>query len=676
MKKFYNTANKDDKIKKRLYKLSKLIQRHNILYHQKDNPEILDSEFDKLIKENTKLEKNYPHLVQKNSPSNKIGSKVANKFLKNVHKEKMLSLGNAFNKNDLIEFIERIRKFLNLKSEKIIFICEPKIDGLSLNLLYKNGILISASTRGDGSIGENVTNNIAKVNEIPKKLNSNNPPKEIEIRGEIFLEKKDFIELNSKLDDKNKFSNPRNAAAGSLRQLDPNITKQRPLKFIAHGIGYTTKNYKTILDFYDDLDIFNIPYNKLIFYNDKVDTIYEYFKKIENQRASIQYDIDGIVYKINNFGLQKRLGFVGKNPRWAIALKFISEKTQTKILDINFQIGRTGAITPVARLEPVNIGGVIVSNATLHNFDEIKKKDIRINDVVEIQRAGDVIPQVLKVIKKNKYRSKKIIQPQYCPTCNMPTVKDIDEAVLRCNNFNNCESQVISRLVHFVSKKSINIDGFGEKQIKQLYNLEFIKKLEDIFFLEKYENEICKIDGWGKLSYNNLVKSINNSKNIDLDKLIFSLGIRYVGETNSRIIAKEFIKISEVIKHAINEERLILIDGLGPKVINSIIKFFSNDKNLKTINNLNNILKINNFQHPVLDNYFSNKILVFTGTLNTLSRDEAKHLAQEIGAKIASNVSKKTDYLIIGDNPGSKIKKAKEFNVPILEEKEWIKKIS
>ena len=485
MKKSYNTANKDNEIKKRLYELSKLIQRHNILYHQKDNPEILDSEFDRLVKENTKLEKNYPHLVQKNSQSKNIGGKVANKFLKSEHKEKMLSLANAFNKNDLIEFIERIRKFLNLKSEKIIFICEPKIDGLSLNLLYRNGILISASTRGDGLIGENVTNNIVNINEIPKKLNSNNPPKEIEIRGEIFLEKKDFIELNSKLDDKKKFSNPRNAAAGSLRQLDSNITKKRRLKFIAHGIGYTTKSYNTILDFYNDLDNFNIPYNKLFFHSDRIDLIYEYFKKIENKRASIQYDIDGIVYKINNFGLQKRLGFVGKNPRWAVALKFISEKTQTKILDIIFQIGRTGAITPVARLEPVNIGGVIVSNATLHNFDEIKKKDIRINDIVEIQRAGDVIPQVLKVIKKNKNRSDKIIQPQYCPTCKMPTVKDIDEAILRCNNFHNCQSQVIERLVHFVSKKSINIDGFGEKQIKQLYNLEFIKKLETRFILNE-----------------------------------------------------------------------------------------------------------------------------------------------------------------------------------------------
>ena len=364
-------------IKKRLNALSKIIHKHNILYHQKDKPKMLDSDFDKLVRENTELEKYYPHLITNNSPSKKVGSKVANKFLKSKHKEKMLSLANAFNKKDLIEFIARIRKFLNIKSnEKIIFACEPKIDGLSLNLLYRNGILISASTRGDGSLGENVTNNITNVKDIPQKLNSNKPPKEIEIRGEIFLEKKDFIALNSKLNDKNKFSNPRNAAAGSLRQLDPDITKNRPLKFIAHGIGYSTKKYNTIYDFYTDLDSFNIPYNNLTFFNDNIDSVYDYFKNIENKRLSIAYDIDGIVYKVNNLDLQKRLGFVGKNPRWAVALKFLAEKTQTKILNISFQIGRTGAITPVARLEPVNIGGVIVSNATLHNFDEIKKKDL------------------------------------------------------------------------------------------------------------------------------------------------------------------------------------------------------------------------------------------------------------------------------------------------------------
>ena len=367
--------NKEKKIKNRLKELSKIIHKHNNLYHKYDRPEISDSEFDKYVKENNELENNFPNLVLKDSPNKIIGNQIYNKFEKIEHKTKMMSLGNAFNQNDLIDFLERVKKFLKIyDNKKINFISEPKIDGLSLNIFYKNGKLISASTRGDGSIGENVTRNISNVIGIPFLLNSSNFPKEIEIRGEVFLEKKDFIDLNSQLNEKEKFSNPRNAAAGSLRQLDPNITKSRPLKFLAHGLGYSDKIYENISDFYEDLTRWKVSYNKDYTINNSVNSMFSFFKSIENKRSSIKYDIDGIVFKINNYKLQKRLGFVGKNPRWAIALKFSAEKTSTKILDINFQIGRTGAITPVARLEPVNIGGVLVSNATLHNFDEIKKK--------------------------------------------------------------------------------------------------------------------------------------------------------------------------------------------------------------------------------------------------------------------------------------------------------------
>ena len=455
-----NTLNEtENEIKKRLKFLAKIISKHNILYHQKDKPEITDYEYDKYIKENNKIEKKFPHLILTNSPNKLIGSKVLNKFEKIQHKSKMLSLANAFDKKDLVEFIDRVKKYLKIDDNtKIEFVSEPKIDGLSLNLYYKNGKLIYACTRGDGNIGENVTNNISNVDGIPKILNTLKFPKEIEIRGEIFLEKKDFIELNINLSDKNKFSNPRNAAAGSLRQINPNITKKRPLKFIAHGLGYTDNIYKKINDFYADLNTWKIPVSKNISINDSINSMFDFYKTIESKRSDLKYDIDGIVYKVNDYNLQNRLGYVGKNPRWAIALKFSAEKTSTKILDIEFQLGRTGAITPVARLESVNIGGVLVSNATLHNFDEIEKKDIRVGDLVEIQRAGDVIPQVIRVLKKNKIGSDKITSPKFCPSCHKETFKEKNEAIIRCNNSDKCNAQILSQLVHFVGKKSMNID--------------------------------------------------------------------------------------------------------------------------------------------------------------------------------------------------------------------------
>ena len=406
----------DNKVKKRLKELAKIIYRNNILYHQKDLPEITDQEFDRYIKENDILEKNFPHLSLKNSPNKIIGSIPSNKFKKIKHKSSMLSLSNSFNQKDLESFIERIKKFLNIRSDKkITFICEPKIDGLSLSLYYKNGKLISAGTRGDGTTGEDVTLNISNVFGIPKELKNNTHPNEIEIRGEIFLNKKDFIKLNEDLDDKEKFSNPRNAAAGSLRQIDFNVSRNRPLYFIAHGLGFTEKNYKYIEDFYRDLKNWNIPVSEFIHKAESIESMIDYFAQIEKKRATLDYDVDGIVFKTNEYILQKRLGFVGKNPRWANALKFLAEKINTKILDIDFQVGRTGAITPVARLESANIAGVNITNATLHNFDEINKKDIRVGDIVQIQRAGDVIPQVIKVIKKKQKRNARIKEPNKKP---------------------------------------------------------------------------------------------------------------------------------------------------------------------------------------------------------------------------------------------------------------------
>tara|TARA_B110000116_G_scaffold272174_1_gene295607 strand:- start:329 stop:2359 length:2031 start_codon:yes stop_codon:yes gene_type:complete len=666
-----------EEVKKRLKKLAGQIQKHNIAYHKYDKPLISDKEFDLLIKENNLLESKFPNFILENSPNNQIGGPTLNKFKKNEHKTRMLSLGNAFNKNDVEDFIERIIKFLNYdKQDNIIFVSEPKIDGLSLNLFYKFGKLISASTRGDGVIGENVTNNVYNIDGIPFKLNTKSPPDEIEIRGEVYLEKNDFIKLNSKLDIKNKFSNPRNAAAGSLRQLDAKISNDRPLKFLAHGLGFSTKKYLDIAEFYQDLKVWKISQNKISKTSNSLQSMMDYFSYIEKKRDYIKYDIDGVVYKINDYNLQKRLGYVGKNPRWAIALKFTAEKTETKIMGIDLQIGRTGAITPVARLVPVNISGVKISNATLHNFDEIKKKDIRIGDIVEIQRAGDVIPQVIRVIEKKNNRSQEILSPKFCPCCSSKLIKEAQGVVFRCVNSYKCKDQIIGQLVHFVSKKSMNIEGFGEKQINQFYNMNLIKKFDDIFNLNKQKQNIITLEGWGGLSFNNLINSISKSKNINLDKFIFSLGIRYVGETISRIIAKEFLNINNFLKITKSKERLALIDGLGPKAIGSLFEYFSKNENIIIINNLIKELNIKDYKEIISNTFFSNKNIVFTGTLKTLSRDEAKHLAQQMGAKIASNISKNTDYLILGQNAGSKEKKAKELNIKILTEKEWVKKIN
>ena len=667
----------ENKILIELKNLAKEIAKHNKLYHIDDKPIISDKDFDNLIKRNNFLENKYPHLTQSNSPNKKIGGSVLKKFTKYEHKIPMLSLPNAFNKNDLSDFIKRVKKYLNYSNEKnLSFTCEPKIDGLSINLFYKNGILESASTRGDGKIGENVTNNVLTIKEIPHKLNNFDEKQEIEIRGEIFLEKKDFISINETLKDSEKFSNPRNAAAGSLRQLDSKITKQRPLKFIAHGIGFSSNQYTNFIDFYKDLKKWKIPYNKLTKTASSSQEMIDYFLEIENKRSLIDYDIDGIVYKINDINLQDRLGIVGKNPRWAIALKFSAETSKTIVEKIELQVGRTGAITPVARLKPVNIGGVIVSNSSLHNFDEIKKMDIREGDLVEIKRAGDVIPQVTKIITKAKKRGDIINPPSKCPVCNSKTHKEINEAVIRCVNKMKCSAQLLGQLKHFVSKKCLNIDGFGEKQLLQLWKKKIVKNYSDIFKLENHKSEIIKLEGWGELSFNNLIKSINFSKKVPLNNFLNALGIRYVGETISQILAKEFTDINKLIKNITHKDILANIDGLGPKVIDSIYSFFNDKENTKNLNELIKYLEIESYESTNTNNFFSGKNLVFTGTLMKLSRDEAKNTSIKNGAKILSSVSSKTDYLICGKNPGSKFKKANELNVKILSEDDWLKKIN
>ena len=666
----------ESSITNRLRKLSELIKKHNVHYHQDDRPKITDAEYDSLVKENNDLEKLYPHLILKDSPNNQIGARALKKFVKTTHRTPMLSLANAFNQKDIIDFNDRIKKFINLKKNIFLdFICEPKIDGLSLNLIYENGILLNAITRGDGKIGEDVTQNILHIENIPNNL-SINYPKVIEIRGEVYLSKKDFKRLNEKLPENEKFANPRNAAAGSLRQLDSKISKSRPLKFIAHGLGYSTKKYLTIDEFYEDLINWKIFPNKLSKKLSEFGDMMKYYNEIENLRGTIEYDIDGLVFKINDISKQKRLGIVGKNPRWAIALKFSAEKAKTVIKSIDFQVGRTGAITPVARLEEINLGGVLITNATLHNFDEIEKKNIGKGDLVEIQRAGDVIPQVIKLIIKSKKNPKKILPPKTCPICNSPTIKEKDEAVLRCSNNIDCYAQKLGQIINFISKKSFNIDGFGEKQAKQFYDLKIITNVSDIFKLEKFKQKILLLEGWGEISFKNLIEAINKSKKISLDKFIYSLGIRYIGETNASILAYEFLSIRNLIKSIQNTDLISNVDGLGPKVVSSLQSFFSVNDNKKLIEELNTIVAIKGLEKRSRNSFFSNKSVVFTGTLAKLSRDEAKYRAKTKGAKILSNVSSNTDYVVVGEKSGSKAEKAKNLGIKILSEEDFLKKIS
>ena len=570
-----NYTKKEKTIKKELQKLAKEIKQHNTFYHKLDKPIIPDDEFDKLVIKYNLLEKKFPKLKIKNSPNYYVGSKMLEKFSKVNHKAPMLSLSNAYNYKDIEDFIKRIKKYIINEDISFSFCCEPKIDGLSINLTYQNGKLILGSTRGDGKIGENVTENIVNIDGIPSKLKDINIPEIIEIRGEIFLEKKDFLKLNEKLNDNEKFSNPRNAAAGSVRQLNKNITKSRPLKFIAHGIGKCSKEYFNLNSIYEDMVSWGFKRNTYFHLCKTSKEMEIYYKKIDQLRSKIPYDIDGVVFKINDVNIQKRLGYVGKNPRWAIAYKFASEKASTYIKNIEYQVGRTGAVTPVARLSPVSIGGVMISNVTLHNFDEIKKKDIRINDKVEIQRAGDVIPHVLRIIKENKKRNEIISVPSNCPVCKKQLTKDIEEAVLRCNNYNSCEAQLKERLIHFVSKKGFNIVGMGSKQIKLFWKLNLVKKASDIFYLDNYKKQIVNLEGWGEKSYNNLVENIEKSKKIDLDKFLFSLSIRYVGETNSQILSKHFISIKNLINNFNKISSLSNIGGLGPKAIHSIYEYFN-----------------------------------------------------------------------------------------------------
>jgi len=659
----------------------KLIKKYNSYYYNKDNPIITDQEYDYLKNEIIDLEKKYNFLKHNQSPTKTVGFKPSKNFKKVKHRVPMLSLGNAFNEEDLINFEKKVINFLSLKETNVIdYSAEPKIDGISASLIYINGKFTKGLSRGDGTEGEDITQNLKTINDIPVKINAKNFPKEIDIRGEVFIENDDFKTINEK------FANPRNAASGSLRQKDPTITAKIPLKFIAYTYGYSVEmNIYNQTDFLKNLKIWGFkinPFNKKI---SGVKNLIQNHKDLEEKRKEIAFDIDGVVYKINDFNLQKRLGFAANAPRWAIAHKFSANSSISEIINIEIQIGRTGALTPVAKIKAVNIGGVIVSNATLHNEDEIIRKDIRIGDTVIVERAGDVIPHVVSVdLKKRKKNSKIFVFPVNCPSCGSKTIKDYNEAtkkqdaVRRCLSVSyECEKIAIEKIKHFVSKEAFNIDGFGKKIVENFWYLKLIKLPQDIFNLNY--DKIEKLEGWGKLSVANLKFSIEQKKQISLDRFIYSLGIRHIGQENAKLIAKH-LRVTRNFFKLIDDkniESLSNINGIGSTQIQSIKKFFLNKTNLKVLSELEMNLKIEN--SIIIDNngLLRNKTFMLTGKLNGVSRGEAKSLIEKNSGKIISHVNKKLDYLIIGEKPTiKKINTAKKLNIKVINQKEWLEMLN
>ena len=676
-----------------LERLAAEIAAFDAAYYREDAPKISDAAYDALRRRNTQIEARFPSLVREDSPSMRVGAAPSDKFEKVRHAVPMLSLGNAFSDDDVVEFARRIRRFLNLKEdEELAVTAEPKIDGLSASLRYEKGALVLAATRGDGAEGENVTRNIETIGDIPRTLRTKSPPAVFEVRGEIYMSHRDFAALNERQREAGKdvFANPRNAAAGSLRQLDPRITATRPLRFFAYAWGEVSRlDADTQMDAVRLLGEYGLPVNLLMRRCVSIDEMLEQYRGIEGQRATLGYDIDGVVYKVDRLDWQQRLGFVSRSPRWAVAHKFPAEQATTILKDIEIQVGRTGALTPVAKLEPVTVGGVVVSNATLHNEDEIARKDIRIGDTVVVQRAGDVIPQVVRVIEEKRPKDAKAFRPPTtCPACGSHAVREInpktgkEDAVRRCTGGLVCPAQRVQRLKHFVARDALDIEGLGAKQVEAFHELGWLKEPADIFRLVDRADEIKKLEGWGKTSAGNLVAAIEARRTPDLDRLIYGFGIRHVGETTARLLARSYgtFKAFRETMEAAGEgsdaphyRDLVDIDGIGPVVAEAVVEFFREPHNRSVIANLLAEVTPQEADTVLADGSpVAGKTLVFTGTLEKMTRSEAKARAEALGAKVAGSVSSKTDILVAGPGAGSKLRKAEELGIKVIDEDEWI----
>ncbi len=690
-----------------LNKFENFLSQQDKYYYQDNYSAINDSDYDKLKNYHAQILEKYPFLKKESKYIENIGFMPSEKFSKVKHKIPMLSLSNIFDEVGLDDFYEKIRKYLNISSDTTLeIVSEPKIDGLSASLLYKKGVLEVGATRGDGSLGEDVTENIRTISNIPKIIDSKDVPEILEVRGEIYMNKSDFISLNEEMlqQGKQTYVNPRNTASGSLRQIDPNITRSRKLNFFAYTWGQISNNnfdtHFEVISKFKEWGFAINPYTKI---NRSKNELIDSYSELDSVRSSLDYDIDGVVYKINSLSLQDRLGFVSRSPRWAVAHKFQAEKANTRIIDIDVQVGRTGALTPVAKLEPINIGGVVVRNATLHNEDFISGinsdgnqirngSDIRIGDTVEVIRSGDVIPKVVGVdISKRPHNSQKYEFPQLCPICNSPAIREINastgksSSVRRCTGDFYCVSQELGRLEFFVSRDAMNIEGFGGKSMQLFYDRGFIKRPNDIFTLQSRQEQglidILSLDGWGNLSMSNLFSSIDEKRKITLDKFIYSLGIRHIGINTSKIISQNLNSINNLISLIDNIhsdynsylEAFLDNDGIGEVVIKSFLDFLSIDNNAAIVKNLNDQLDIMDIViEQKLDSKISGLSIVFTGKFSTMSRAEAKDKAERMGAKVLSSISNKTDLLVAGEESGSKLTKARDLNIKVIDENDWL----
>ncbi|MCX7369735.1 MAG: NAD-dependent DNA ligase LigA [Alphaproteobacteria bacterium] len=684
-----------------LAELARDIARHDRLYHAKDQPEITDAEYDALVARNRALEARFPQLIRSDSPSRRIGAPVAEGFAKSRHGEPMLSLDNVFSVEEFGDFCKRIRRFLGLTdTEALAFVGEPKIDGLSINLLYEDGVFIKGATRGDGAEGEDVTANLLTIPSLPRRLTAPFPAS-IEIRGEVFMEKADFLSFRATQEEASEArearraageklgeavvipANPRNAAAGSLRQLDARITATRPLKLLAYAMGAASEApAETHHDFLDELRRWGFTVNPLSRRLDSEGAAEHFQAEIGAGRAALAYDIDGVVYKLDRIDWQRRLGFVGRAPRWAVAWKFPAEQAVTKLLDIEIQVGRTGALTPRAVMEPVNVGGVVVRHATLHNEDEVTRKDVRIGDTVMLQRAGDVIPQILGVVlEKRLADSQPYAFPLNCPACGSHAIRDGEDVVRRCTGGLTCPAQTTERLRHFVSRRAMDIEGLGEENIQFLFDAGLIKSPADIFRLHQKRETLAGFEGWGERKISKLLEAIEARRSVALERFIFALGIRRIGEQNAKLLARHYHSLEAwraamIAAHIIGSEareELGSIQGIGPAIAEELVEFFAEPRNLAALDDLAaEVSPLPVEETSAADSPFAAKTMVFTGTLEKMTRDEAEALAERLGAKVTKSVSKKTDFVVVGADAGSKAAKAAELGVKVLTEAEWL----
>ena len=661
----------------------------DIAYYQQDNPYLTDAEYDSLKKRNEEIEAHFPELIRPDSPSKKIGAPLQSGFKKVTHRFPMLSLADVFSIEEVEDFVQGVKRFLNSAAD-ITFMAEPKIDGLSFSARYENGRFVQGATRGDGVVGEDITENLKTIRNFPQKLNGDYP-EILEVRGEVYMKKSDFFALNEKYEAEGKktFANPRNAAAGSLRQLDAKITAERNLSIFAYTWGEVSeRKWDSQADFFNHLKAWGFPINEHNRLCPTIKDIDENFQHLMEIRADLDYDIDGVVYKVNDIKLQERLGFLTRTPRWAVAHKFPAEQAITKIENIRIQVGRTGALTPVADLEPINVGGVIVSHATLHNEDEIKRKDIRIGDSVIIQRAGDVIPQIVQVLlDKRPNDSQEFIFPTTCPICGAHAIREEDEAIRRCTGGLSCPAQAKERIIHFVSKEGFDIAGLGSSIIEDFYNDGILRTPADIFSIERRNSSddlfaaqqgsvlhLEQREGWGKKSVENLFKAINAKRKISLPRFIYALGIRQVGAATARLLAQNYGTFEHFMTEMKAKETgaLVTIDGIGASMATDMVEFFQEEHNLKIIEQLLQEITVEEYHDDSRsDSPLSGKTVVFTGTLEKMTRSEAKALAQKLGAKVAGSVSSKTDYVIVGADAGSKATKAAELGIKILSENDF-----